>query len=70
MSKHASPIKEVNYNIGKLYETSLESNVRLAKSVNNLKITIGNLMAAESRVKDIIMAQEFLTKKCKLIANI
>jgi hypothetical protein len=69
MNKFTSPTKEITHNIGKLYETAIQSNLRLTESVDNLKITVGNLLAAENKVKDIIMAQEYLTKKYNAVAQ-
>lgn len=70
MYKYKSPSNEVNNNIGRLYEVSIQSNLRLTESVNNLRVTVENLVSAETKVKDIIMAQEFLTKKYKSVAQV
>ncbi|MEW5821291.1 MAG: hypothetical protein AB1782_13945 [Cyanobacteriota bacterium] len=70
MYKYKSPSNEVNNNIGRLYEVSIQSNLRLTESVNNLRVTVENLVSAETKVKDIIMAQEYLTKKYKSVAQI
>jgi hypothetical protein len=69
MKKFSSPLKEVEHSIGVLYETVLQSNIRLTGSVNNLKVTVENLMAAEVKVKDIVMAQKEIEQKYKLLAN-
>lgn len=69
MNKYKSPTNEVNHQIGTLYEVSLQSNLRLTDSVNNLRITVENLMSAESKVKDIILAQEIIVKQYKLLAK-
>lgn len=69
MKKYQSPMKEVNHNIGNLYEVSLQSNLRLTESVENLKITVKNLVSSESRVKDIILAQQMVEQRYKLKAS-
>lgn len=61
--------KEVNHNIGVMYELVLENNLQLTNSVNDLKITIQNLAAAEAKLKDIILAQQYITRQYKFIAN-
>ena len=70
MNIKISPLQEVENNIGKLYETSLKSNLHLTESVNNLRVTVKNLISAESKVKDIVLAQQLIEKKYKLLANI
>ncbi len=70
MKIQKTPFKEVENNIGKLYETSLKSNLQLTESVNNLRVTVKNLISAESKVKDIVLAQQVIEKKYKLLANI
>lgn len=70
MNKYHTPLKEIDNTIGILYELSLQSNLKLTESVNNLRITIGNLMSAETKVKDIVVAQQVLENKYKLIASI
>lgn len=70
MNKYKSPMKEVNNNIGNLYEVSLQSNLRLTESVENLKITVKNLISSESRVKDIILAQQIIEKRYRLMASV
>jgi hypothetical protein len=69
MVKYETPIKEVNHNIGVLYETVLQSNTRLTSSVDNLRVTVNNLMSAEARVKDMIMAHHEIEKKYKILAK-
>lgn len=60
--------KEVNHNIGTMYELVLHNNLQLTNSVNDLKITIQNLAAAEAKLKDVIMAQQLVSNQEKLKA--
>lgn len=70
MAKFDSPLKEIDYTIGMLYELSLQSNFRLTDAVNNLRITVGNLMAAETHIRDIDTAQKAIEMRYKMLSNI
>lgn len=70
MSKFASPIKEIEYTIGVLYELSLHTNLQLTDSVNNLRITVGNLIAAETQLQDINLAHNTIETKYKALSKL
>jgi hypothetical protein len=70
MSRFETPLSEICYNIGVLYELSLSTNIALSESVNNLNVTVSNLIAAESRVNDLVMAQEKINHKYSILQNV
>lgn len=70
MSKFISPLKEIDYTIGVLYELTLQSNLQLTESVNNLRITVGNLIAAETQLQDINLAHVSTESKYKAFSKL
>ena len=70
MRKHPTPTKEVCYNIGLLYELSLQNNLMLTESVNNLRKTIEHLSISESKLKEIILKHNVMESKFKQIVSL
>lgn len=70
MLKHQTPTKEVCYNIGLLYELSLQNNLMLTESVNNLKVTIEHLYVSENKLREIILKHRNMESKFKRIASV
>lgn len=58
MNKFTKPLQEVNYRIGILYELSLQSNYRLTESVNNLKVSVNNMVTTENKLQFIVAKQD------------
>jgi len=70
MISHSTPTKEVCYNIGLLYELSLQNNLMLTESVNNLRTTIEHLSVSESKLKEIIFKHRKIESKFKQIVSV
>lgn len=70
MAKRQSPLKEIDYRIGRFYEAVIQSNLKMAESTENLRVTIQNLIAADARVKDLILAQQLVQERYAKASNI
>lgn len=70
MAKFSSPLKEIDYRIGRFYETVIQSNLKMTESTENLQITVRNLIAADTRVKDLVLAHQIVKERYANVANI